>query len=199
MSADASRTSQTLLNWLRDPANNAAWKDFAVRYGTMVRQWCLKRGLQPADADDVTQDILANIHGKMKNFAYDPKKGRFRSWLGAVTHNACADFLKRAEAKRFRPMLSDVPARDDLDKAIEDQAKTEVLLAAMEEVRNQSKPRDWAIFFRLNFEGAKAPDLASEFATSIANIHMISSRIRKKVKSATISISGGTDDGDSVP
>ena len=141
MSEDPS-TSKTLLDWLRDPANKAAWNEFALRYGTKIREWCRRCGLQEADADDVTQGILMNIHVKMRNFVYDPEKGRFRDWLGKVTHNACADFLKRDEARRYREMLGDVPARDDLDRAIEDQAQNELLHAAMGSVREQAKPRD---------------------------------------------------------
>jgi RNA polymerase sigma-70 factor (ECF subfamily) len=193
--SDAPRTSETLLNWLRDPANGAAWNSFAQRYGAKIRAWCLRRGLQAADADDVTQEILLKIHTKMRNFVYDRGKGRFRDWLAAVTYNACNDFLKKDEAKRYRELLGDLPARNDLDGAIADQAKSELLLSSMEEARKDAKPRDWAIFHRLTFEDAAGPALAAEFRVSVANIHMIASRMRKKLKAAIEHLGGGAEDG----
>src|SRR5262249_22241266 len=132
---------------------------------------------------------------KMRNFAYDRGKGRFRDWLASVTHNACNDFLKKDEAKRYRELLGDMPARDDLDGAIEDQARSELLIAAMEEVRKDAKPRDWATLHRLTFEEAEGPALAAELGVSVANLHMIASRMRKKLKAAIAHLGGGAEDG----
>ena len=93
------RTNPSLLGRLHQaPANQGAWADFVQRYGPQVYRWCRKGGLQEADAEDVTQDVMLLLAAKMKGFFYDPQR-RFRGWLRTVTRHVLGDFLKsRARA-----------------------------------------------------------------------------------------------------
>lgn len=53
----------------------------------MVYRWCRRWHLQDADAEDVTQAVLAKLTGKMGSFEYDPARS-FRAWLKTVAHHA---------------------------------------------------------------------------------------------------------------
>jgi hypothetical protein len=72
--ADASsglRTSATLLERVRvAPAGQQAWEEFVQRYGRKIYAWCRQWGLQEADAEDVTHDVLLHLAAKMRDFAY---------------------------------------------------------------------------------------------------------------------------------
>src|SRR6476646_10266840 len=78
LSAEAaveSETSATLLARLRQvPADQAAWAQFADRYGRKLYAWCRRWNLQGADAEDLTQDVLLKLAEKMQTFVYDPTK-----------------------------------------------------------------------------------------------------------------------------
>src|SRR5262249_18936741 len=52
----------------RFPADLEAWDEFVRRYQPMIRAWCRKRGLQSSDADDVAQDVLANLLTAMRGW-----------------------------------------------------------------------------------------------------------------------------------
>ena len=68
-------TRASLLVRLRDdPGDQAAWALFVRRYGPMVGGWCRHWGLQPADADDVTQVVLLKLAGRLRGFTYDPAR-----------------------------------------------------------------------------------------------------------------------------
>ena len=74
-------TSVTLLTQLRQaPSDQAAWGVFVERYGRHIYRWCREWKLQDADAEDVTQEILAKLARKLHAFAYDPSRS-FRGWL----------------------------------------------------------------------------------------------------------------------
>ena len=65
-----STTDVTLLARLRhDPKDQAAWGDFVARYGPKILQWCRRWHLQEADAQDVAQDVLLKLHGRMATFS----------------------------------------------------------------------------------------------------------------------------------
>ena len=55
-------TSLTLLDRVgKDSSDHAAWGEFVAYYGPKIRTWCCQRGLQSADADDVTQNVLLRL------------------------------------------------------------------------------------------------------------------------------------------
>jgi len=75
-----------LLNRLRHaPADPAAWEEFVRRYGPRIHAWCRGWGLQDADAQDVTQDVLLEIARKVRDFHFDPTRS-FRAWLKTLAH-----------------------------------------------------------------------------------------------------------------
>jgi DNA-directed RNA polymerase specialized sigma24 family protein len=68
MSADEShslpaddRTSLTLLAKVRDLNDQDAWGRFVARYQPIVLGWCLRKGLQRADADEVAAMVLEKL------------------------------------------------------------------------------------------------------------------------------------------
>ncbi len=86
-------TSATLLGKVGlSPNDQAAWSRFVDLYGSRIRGWCRRWGLQEADTEDVTQDVLLRLAQKLGAFNYDPSRS-FRGWLRTVTQNALADFL----------------------------------------------------------------------------------------------------------
>src|SRR6516164_10979265 len=96
-----SGTRISLLGRLRrDPANQEAWAEFVEHYGRKIYHWSLRWGLQEADAQDVTQNVLLKLAEKMRDFDYDPARS-FRSWLKTLARYACSDF----QESRARPGL----------------------------------------------------------------------------------------------
>ena len=57
---DPQNTSSTLLARVRDAQDFEAWDQFLDIYTPMVRGFCSKRGLQAADAEDVSQVVSWN-------------------------------------------------------------------------------------------------------------------------------------------
>ena len=98
-SARPPSTRVTLLARLRQDGDAEAWKTFVNLYTPLVFRFCRRRGLQDADASDVTQQVLAIVHRTIGGFKYDRQKGRFRNWLGAVTSHE----ITRNQRKQRRP------------------------------------------------------------------------------------------------
>src|SRR5262249_40145992 len=143
----------------RDPTDQAAWKEFVARYAPVVFRWCRRWGLQEADAEDVTQNVLLALGRQMRSFAYDPA-GRFRSWLCAVARGAWGTFLesRRRQAagsgdSAVRDQLDAVPAGDDLVQQIDAEAERELLDLALARVRLRVEALTWEAFRLTALEG----------------------------------------------
>src|SRR4051812_26496277 len=89
--ADRDTPHSLLLRLAQERRDDQAWAEFVNRYRPRITAWCRERGLQPADAEDVTQIVLQQLLGAMREFRYDPA-GSFRAWLETVTRRACGRF-----------------------------------------------------------------------------------------------------------
>src|SRR3954454_11812966 len=117
------------------PGDERAWREFVDCYAPAIYRWCVRRGLQDTDAQDVTQQVLLQLATKLPAFTYDPSRS-FRAWLRTLTHHAWADFLsERDGVATGRPTewaaLTTAEGREDLLRRIEDDFDLELLEQAM--------------------------------------------------------------------
>ena len=117
-------THTTLLKRLTAGEDTAAWSEFNERYGELIRGFARRKGLQPADCDDLLQEVLVSLTKSMPGFRYDPAKGRFRSFLKTV--------VMRAIYRRFRQKPGDVRLEDigQVADSAEDDSATEAIWEA---------------------------------------------------------------------
>jgi RNA polymerase sigma-70 factor (ECF subfamily) len=181
-------TSPTLLGRLgRVPADQAAWGEFAERYGRKIYGWCRHWQLQEADAEDVTQQVLLKLAHKMRTFRYDPAKS-FRAWLKTVAHHAWRDFVE----SRNRPgagsgdtglleQLHTVRARDALVEELDAEFVRELLEEAMARVRLRVQPHTWQAFHLLAVEGRSGAEAAERLGMKVATVFVARSKVQKMI------------------
>ena len=87
---DLPQTRHSLLLRLRDHSNDA-WLEFLEIYEQAIVDYARRRGLQEADARDVSQEVLAAVSHKVEQWQADPAKGKFRGWLFRVARNIAVD------------------------------------------------------------------------------------------------------------
>ena len=91
--AELPTTRPSLLVRIRDLQDQHAWSQFVEVYGPVVYGFARKRGLQEADASDLTQEVMRAVAAVASRLDYDPRKGSFRGWLYTVARNKLHDFL----------------------------------------------------------------------------------------------------------
>jgi RNA polymerase sigma factor (sigma-70 family) len=186
-------TSTTLLDRVGlSPNDQVAWARFVDLYGSRILGWCRQWGLQAADSEDVTQDVLLRLAQKLRAFQYDPSRS-FRGWLRTVTQNALADFL--ADRKRqcsgsgdddVLEQLQSVQARDDLVEHLKDQFDAEVVAVACARARARVEPQTWEAFRLTAYEDLSGDDVAARLGMTRATVFKARSRvlgfIREEIK-----------------
>ncbi len=74
-------TRPSLLIRVRDPADHAAWQEFAEIYRPVILRLAQSKGLQAADAEDIAQEVLATVAKAIAEREHDPRRARFSTWL----------------------------------------------------------------------------------------------------------------------
>ncbi|MBX9581916.1 MAG: sigma-70 family RNA polymerase sigma factor [Gemmataceae bacterium] len=185
----AAQTSPSLLARLGGSVTDAAaWDEFVRRYGVRVLGWCRHWGLQPADAEDVCQDVLLKVARQMRTFRYEPGKS-FRGWLKTVARSAWCDWL---EARRrmaqgsgdsdVRAALESVAAQDDLVRRLEDEFDRELLEIAAARVRLRVEPATWEAFKLTAVDGRPAAEAAERTGLKVATVFVAKGRVQKMLQ-----------------
>ena len=196
-----SATRVTLLRRLRfDLTNQTAWTEFVEHYGAKIFNWCRKWGLQEADAQDVTQNVLLKLADKIRTFQYDPSRS-FRAWLKTLTHHAWSDFLESQQRvgrgsgdNRVADMLHSVEARADLVQHLESEFDREVLEEAMARVRLRVAPRTWEAFRLTALEGLSGAEVAQRIPMQVAQVFVAKRRVLKMLSAEVAKLEGRDED-----
>ncbi len=193
-----SGTRVTLLGRLRrDPGDQKAWGEFVEQYGPRIYAWCRRWGLQEADAQDVTQNVLLRLAEKMKDFSYDPARS-FRAWLKTLTQRAWSDFAEMRQRaglgsgdSHVLRLLGTVEAREDLMARLDEEFDRELLDQAIAQVRLRVAPQTWEAFRLTAIEGLSGAEAAERIPMQVAQVFVAKRRVQKLLQAQLEELEGG--------
>lgn len=183
---DFEHTQPSLLSRVRNPQDQAAWHQFETKYRELIGRYCRRRGLQAADVDDVRQIVMLDLARGLRDFEYDPARGRFRHYLGRVVRSAIFRHFRRpnpAQAALVSTVLAALPGEDEAaaDELWEEEWVQHHYRLALETIRRTYEPRSIAVFDRL-VAGNAVETVAAEFELSAQAVHKIKQRIRDRMQ-----------------
>lgn len=95
-----SATPVSLLERLRVRQDDESWNELVGLYDPLLRGWLRRHYLQPADADDVVQEVFGILLAKLPEFRHNRQKGAFRNYLRQILANCLNN---RWRTRRARP------------------------------------------------------------------------------------------------
>jgi RNA polymerase sigma factor (sigma-70 family) len=181
-------TRLSLLSRVRDPSDQSAWTEFERRYRDLVRSYAMARGLQFCDAEDVCQVVFLRLARYLRNFHYQPGRGRFRSYVGAIVRNVihtqltCPGSRLRAVDGMDETALelpdSSAPESDELwEREWVDHHYRCALMA----VRGEVDAKSVEVFERL-VAGERIEAVAAAYGMSGDAVEKVRQRIRKRMQ-----------------
>lgn len=197
------QTRQSLLVRLRQNSEGA-WSEFVEIYETAIYQFSRRRGLQDADAWDVTQEVLTAVEKKVDSWDADPTKGKFRGWLFRVARNIAVDKVleqsKRAAASgdsRVAEVLAQLPESNQQQISIfwEEYRKT-LMNWAVEQIRPDYKDTSWRAFLKTAVEGQKPEEVAEQLGVSVGSVYAVKFRVVARIKKLVAQFDDGPPEDD---
>jgi RNA polymerase sigma factor (sigma-70 family) len=193
---DPPPTRPSLLVRIRDPRDGVAWGEFVDIYGPLVYDYGRRRGLQDADAADLTQEVLRAVAAAADRFAYDPARGAFRSWLFTVTRTKLLDSVRRQRPgdrgtgdtdvhKHLEAKEADYPCGiDEREEGAEwDRAFGQRLLDwAAEQIRGEFRPATWQAFWLCAVEGRPPREASAALGMSIGAVYAAKFRVLARLR-----------------
>lgn len=182
---DALQTRASLLARLNDPQDRAAWQQFVELYGSLIYRFVRQRGLQDADAADLTQEVFLAVAEVAGRWQYDPDRGSFRGWLYGITRNKLAKYLRRRYAEpagtgdtNAQQRLAEEPSPQPDAKALwEEEFRQQLFRLAASQVQDSFAPTSWQAFWRTAVEGQSATEVAGDLGMSVGAVYVAKSRV----------------------
>jgi RNA polymerase sigma-70 factor (ECF subfamily) len=195
----APETRASLLIRVRDPADQAAWHEFVEIYRPIILRLARQKGMQEADAEDVAQQVLAAVAKAVEQRGHDPKRAKFRTWLGRVAHNTILNALTRGKPDRgsgdsaLQALLveHESPTGPDSD-LLQLEHRREVFRWAARQVRKEFHKTTWDAFWLTAVEGRPVEDVAEELAKNRGAIYAARSRVLRRIQEKVTEYEQGT-------
>jgi len=169
---------------------NERWARFVELYEPAVREFIRLQDpdMPSVDADDIVQETMVRLVPTLRNGAFDPKKGKFRTYLSVIVKRLMID---RARARAARPLSSSVPI-GDCEPAAETPTAAALLdmkwrlarhHAAIEFVFTKSSlsQQSREVYLLGEVEGLKMKDVAAKLNLAPNAVRRIASRVRKMI------------------
>lgn len=181
-------TRFSLIGRLNDAENAEAWNEFVQLYQPLIFRIAQRRGLQHADAAEVTQEVLGRVAGAIGGWDPNRSKGSFRGWLYRITRNLTIDYLRKASRQPLNlAELSGLPihemagADDRSSREFQTEYEKQLFVWAAHRVQSEFRPNTWKSFWRTAVDGADVDKVASELGLSKGAIYVARSRVMKRL------------------
>jgi RNA polymerase sigma factor (sigma-70 family) len=184
-------TRASLLVRLRDPRDERAWSEFVDIYTPLVYRLARRRGLQDADAIDLTQEVFRAVAAAIGRFDVDPARGAFRAWLSRIARNLTINaMVARDRQARGTGDTATIRLFDELPASGSEEASAEFDMEyrrrlfdwAAERVRAEVSETEWRAFYLTGVEGREPREVAEALSTSVGTVYSYKSRVMARLR-----------------
>ncbi len=201
--ADFLPTRATLLERLKNPDDQQSHAEFYGLYRNLIYGVALKYGLSDADAQDIIQETMRSVSGKLGSFQYDPKVGSFKGWLlqnarwRIIEHlRSQKNVFKQGSASpddsRRTGTLERVadPSGNDLDAVWEGEWQRTLLERALAKVRQEVRPLQFQIFDCYVLKEWPVEKVTKTLGVSATQAYLAKLRVGKRIKEEVLRLEG---------
>ncbi len=184
---DAWLTTTLILDRMR-AGDDAMWDTFVERFREPVLRLALRHGLDAAEAEDATQQVLATFLTGLRRDSYDRKKGRLSAWLfGIARHEIrrCAQHAQRRKRLGIAGSGDSMPSgllEDPAPQDWEREWREHLLATAMGRVRRDVQPITWSAFERVQLHGESPAAVADALGMTKNAVFVAKHRVLTRLR-----------------
>jgi RNA polymerase sigma-70 factor (ECF subfamily) len=177
------------LERLRSQQDQLSWRRLVDIYTPVVRATLARFDVPPADADDLTQEVLGVLVRELPSFEHNGRPGAFRNWLRSVVVFRLRGFWRSA---KWRPAAGEAEFEARI-AALEDNSSDpsrqwdfehdqHVARRLLELLEPEFTPSTWHAFRRQVLEDARPADVAAELGISVNAALIAKSRVLRRLR-----------------
>jgi RNA polymerase sigma-70 factor (ECF subfamily) len=157
-----------------------------------------RRGLQDADAEDLSQRVLVAISQKIADWRPTSPQGAFRAWVSVIARNLALNALTRTRIDSGKggtsviERLARQPAKEDGGRdqsagefatgEFDDEYRRALFRLTSEQIRGEFQEATWQAFWLTAVEGIPIAEAARQLGKSEGVVYAGRSRVMRRLK-----------------
>lgn len=179
-------TRASLIARICDLGNDEAWHEFAYIYEPVIRRFIQRHGLQSADAEEISQEVLSRIVSSISTWNGGQQQSSFRGWLYRITRNLTIDFLRKRKTELAinagqDAELTQIPTSDSSSREFQAEYEKQIFHWAAEKLKPDFKAANWQAFWLSTVEGIPIEQVAQRLGMDCSAIYVARSRIMSRL------------------
>lgn len=162
------------------------WDAFYAQYDPLVRRTVKAWRMPRADTEDCVQEIWTEIVGKLSKLDFDPRRGRFRSWLYTLVRRKMIRQLRRRPKETVRsttdPTTLDGGPNDDPSVACVRRENRELVHRTLAELRRRVSEKNYRVVHLRWIDGRGAAEIADEVDLTQEQVRYRLRRMKQKLQ-----------------
>jgi len=188
-------TRHSLLIRIRDPQDGAAWREFDRLYRPLLTRYARARGLSPDDTEDVVQHCMAAVQQHIGTFEYDPRSGRFKSWLCTLVINRIRN-LHRGRRERIAESgeIAAAPtAEPSPEEVFEKIWVKEHVRHCLDQVRRETDELTYTAFRRYALDEEPVEQVCTDLGINANKLYKIKWQLTQKLREKMVELLGESE------
>ncbi len=178
-------TSLSLLNRLTDSADSETWDELVSLYRPLLEHWLNRYHVQPTDADDVIQEVLAVVIRELPKFRHNERTGAFRNWLRTILMNRLKAYWRTRDNRSQSPggsefvtQLGELADGNSYMSSLWNAEHDAYLVKRLSQaIRPRFDTKTWEAFERQVIGGQTASQVATDLGLSLSSVYAAKSRV----------------------
>jgi RNA polymerase sigma-70 factor (ECF subfamily) len=188
--AVVAETSFSLLERLCRPGDNESWQRLVDLYTPLLQSWLRRYAvLEPADVDDLVQEVLLTVSQELPRFRHNRQRGAFRSWLRLILVHRLRLFWRSRQHRPqavggsdFLGQLEQLEDGSEISRVWDQQHDCQVMRRLLDLVEPRFARLTWQAFRRQVVDGVPAEDVARELGMPCHSVYAAKSRVLKALR-----------------
>ena len=95
-------TRLTLIQKISKEQDEKLWEEFVHYYRRYLYVVVRNMNMGHHDTEEIVQSVMLKVWDKLRDFQYQPSKGKFRYWLCTIARNCVIDFIRKQQSQSRR-------------------------------------------------------------------------------------------------
>lgn len=187
-------TRASLMLRLRDPQDQQAWAQFVSIYEPLILRLLRQRGLQEADARDVSQQVVLAVMQAVDRWQPDGRDASFRRWLFGIARKMSLKFLQRGAkvngptrrgvgGTEIQDLLQSLPEPDHRTIAeFDEEYRNSIFEWAAEQVRREFRESTWQAFWRSCVLHEPISQVSEQLGMTTGSVYVARTRVIARLR-----------------
>ena len=180
-------TQISLLERLRCRPDDESWRRLVDIYAPFIERWLRQKRIPPQDAEDISQEVLTDVHRRLQEFVHSGRTGAFRRWLGLIVYHRSVDFWRKKHPDGTSSLeIAELSDLEDSESHLSRQWDAEHDLYVMQRLLVLIEPEftatTWQAFRRTAIDDARPPEVASDLGVSVNAVLLAKFRVLKRLR-----------------